>query len=128
MVQFSSPTDHDYRTVLSRLQILASEARDSELAASVQPKEGEIYLYISSLEWFDITTESEKEKETILVKLRASQSSEHHHKEACQRRQDGTGTWFLEGEEYRHWNTAPNSVLWIYGKCKFMLSAESCEV
>ncbi|PGH14295.1 hypothetical protein AJ79_03117 [Helicocarpus griseus UAMH5409] len=38
-----------------------------------------------------------------------------NHYAACQARRQGTGKWFLEGEEYATWKTAPNSALCLYG-------------
>ncbi|MCJ1450686.1 hypothetical protein MMC28_001019 [Mycoblastus sanguinarius] len=41
---------------------------------------------------------------------------ERHHKKALDEVLHGTGLWFLEDEEYRHWRDSDqNAVLWVHG-------------
>ena len=39
-----------------------------------------------------------------------------NHNAACGKRQEGTGNWFLEGDQFREWQNSPNSFLWLHGK------------
>ena len=38
-----------------------------------------------------------------------------NHNAALQARHEGTGDWFLEGQEFLKWTTTPGSFLWIHG-------------
>jgi Cdc6-like AAA superfamily ATPase len=38
-----------------------------------------------------------------------------NYNKALQQRQQGTGTWLLQSEEFAQWNARPNSLLWLYG-------------
>jgi hypothetical protein len=38
-----------------------------------------------------------------------------NYNKALQQRQEGTGTWLLQSEEFTQWNTRQNSLLWLYG-------------
>lgn len=37
------------------------------------------------------------------------------HNRAVQRKQEGTGSWYLESESFSHWRKSPNSLAWLYG-------------
>ncbi|KAF8501835.1 hypothetical protein JB92DRAFT_863791 [Gautieria morchelliformis] len=42
---------------------------------------------------------------------------DHHsiHMNACTKRQETTGSWFVQGSQFDEWRNAPNSFLWIHG-------------
>ncbi|KZP13149.1 hypothetical protein FIBSPDRAFT_869589 [Athelia psychrophila] len=46
--------------------------------------------------------------------LGAPDSSGNFHT-AQEKHHEQTGTWFIEGEEYRTWKETPKSALWVYG-------------
>ena len=35
--------------------------------------------------------------------------------EACRRRQEGTGLWFIRSKEFENWKIKPGSMLWLHG-------------
>jgi hypothetical protein len=35
------------------------------------------------------------------------------HNTICEKRQSGTGSWFIEGEFFKEWKSHPNSFLWL---------------
>ncbi|KAF8466287.1 hypothetical protein JB92DRAFT_2022963 [Gautieria morchelliformis] len=37
------------------------------------------------------------------------------HRNACNMRQAMTGSWFIEGEQFREWRETPHSLLWLHG-------------
>ncbi|KAF8489409.1 hypothetical protein JB92DRAFT_2820030 [Gautieria morchelliformis] len=67
----------------------------------------------------------ELQKEVAVARLRDQRhkihdwiwSPENHskHTNVCKERQAATGTWFLEGEDFREWTTMANSFLWLHG-------------
>jgi Cdc6-like AAA superfamily ATPase len=38
-----------------------------------------------------------------------------NYNKALQQRQEGTGTWLLQSEEFTQWNARQNSLLWLFG-------------
>ena len=37
------------------------------------------------------------------------------HNRAVQRKQEGTGSWYLESEAFSRWRKSPHSLAWLYG-------------
>ncbi|KAL8673773.1 MAG: hypothetical protein Q9168_001834 [Polycauliona sp. 1 TL-2023] len=37
------------------------------------------------------------------------------HNRAVQRKQEGTGSWYLESSSFRRWRSSPHSLAWLYG-------------
>ncbi|KAF2178926.1 purine and uridine phosphorylase [Zopfia rhizophila CBS 207.26] len=60
----------------------------------------------------DVTLEQRREK--IERWLSPSDPSTNYNK-ASQRRQDGTGLWFLQSDAFAKWKTQRSSFLWLYG-------------
>lgn len=64
---------------------------------------------------------------TVLDRIRTSQVSSEilhwlkapdasiNYNEACSKRHQGTGLWFIQGSVFSKWLTKPNSFLWLYG-------------
>ena len=37
------------------------------------------------------------------------------HTSACSKREKGTGSWLIQGEQFKEWKSATNSFLWLNG-------------
>src|SRR6202451_2575857 len=59
-------------------------------------------------------TEGDPLREKIYRWLSPPDPSSNHN-DACEKRQDSTGTWFVEGKQFADWKNDPNSFVWLYG-------------
>lgn len=97
MVKYSSPSDDDYRTVISHLRSIVdvlSEQRGGRSGSSVIFGE----LKANIVKWLD--------------------TSDPYpiHRDIRSRHRKGTGAWFLEDARFARWMKEHNSMFWTYGK------------
>lgn len=57
---------------------------------------------------------SEQYREKIEKWLGAPDPSLNHNN-ACEKRQQTTGSWVMEGKQYLDWKLRQNSLLWLHG-------------
>lgn len=38
-----------------------------------------------------------------------------NHLNACKKRQKATGSWFVQGRQFKEWKYIPNSFIWLHG-------------
>ena len=84
--------------------------------------EGDTYAAtIVVTNWFVII---DKERRKILEFFGTVDPSKSHHT-AITLRQPGTGIWFTEGKDFKHWVETTNAKLWLYGirKSIFLLTS-----
>jgi hypothetical protein len=55
-----------------------------------------------------------KERKRMLDTISSFDPSSHQNI-AVKLRQPGTGVWFTEGHQFKHWLATPNAKLWLYG-------------
>jgi hypothetical protein len=60
------------------------------------------------------TQKEEQTRNEILVWL-AHTDPNTNHNDACEKRDDDTGLWFLNGDIYKQWQQIPQSFLWLHG-------------
>jgi hypothetical protein len=49
------------------------------------------------------------------------------HNTVCEKRQSGTGSWFIEGEFFKEWKSHQNSFLWLQAIRMSLISLCFCE-
>ena len=64
----------------------------------------------------DTQIKSESEQ---LIKWLTPSNAYQSHEFFSQKRTDGTGEWFLKGEDFNNWKRTPNSLLWLQGDGEF---------
>ena len=57
----------------------------------------------------------EEEAKTGLLRWLAHTDPNTNHNDACEKRDNDTGLWFLNGDAYRQWKQTPQSFLWLHG-------------
>ena len=62
----------------------------------------------------------DKTRESLLSWLSMTDPSINH---VAQRRkhQPETGEWLIQGPDFEEWKSSPNSFLWMYGTCRFLV-------
>jgi hypothetical protein len=99
MVKFDSNSDSDYRTIVDHLRAT-----------------------VAALMTVVVTPGLEVDTRGLLRWLDGSAASARHHYEAKERHLRGTSDWIFENEQYQNWESSPNSFMWVYGKCKQLVS------
>lgn len=124
MVKFTSPTDSDFRRVLSHLQRIIGSI-PLPVARASPPSYRD--LQASLLPSTSTTNSNNTDRRAILNVLGTPQETFSRHTTALNRHLDGTGTWMLEHPAFQNWLVSPNSFLWIRGPseqcCVFILIA-----
>ncbi|KAH8657321.1 hypothetical protein BGZ61DRAFT_404246 [Ilyonectria robusta] len=61
--------------------------------------------------------EDHQERKELLIWLQQAVTPSVHYDAAVEkRRKHSTGTWFLQSDKFREWESASNSLLWVIGK------------
>lgn len=60
----------------------------------------------------NLTFENTEEK---IERWMAASDTSHKYKAARESHQAGTGSWLIQGTQFRDWRDVPNSILWIHG-------------
>lgn len=56
----------------------------------------------------------------------AAPDHQEHHVIACSRREEATGSWFIQGKSFKDWMRAPNSFLWLHGIRAYYIKLLEC--
>ena len=81
--------------------------------SSFQEIHGDQYIMISDRH-VPRFTEGYQIREKIYGWLSAPDPSSNHN-DACDKRQDFTGTWFVDGQPFSDWKNDPDSFILLYG-------------